>query len=77
MSVRWHLKIQLFFMHISYQLPQAGLNWVSLLVLPDVKLLPLQYQVRRAQLDPAGLGPALAITDTHKCVVELPEVWHF
>ena len=66
-----------FVMQFSSKLPQPGLNWVSLLVLPDVELLPLQYQVRRAQLDPAGLGPALAITDTHKCVVELPEVWHF
>ena len=66
-----------FVMQFSSKLPHPGLNWVSLLVLPDVELPPLQYQVLRAQLDPAGLGPALAITHTHKGVVELPEVWHF
>ena len=64
-------------MQFSSKLPQPGLNWVSLLVLPDVELLPLQYQVLRAQLDPASLGPALAITHTQKGVVELSEVWHF
>ena len=53
--------------------PEAGLHVVGVLVLPDVELLPLQRDVVRAELDPAGLRPTLPVTDTDQPVVELPE----
>ena len=53
--------------------PQARLHVVSVLVFPDVKLLALQRDVVRAELDATGLRPTLAITDADQAVMKFSQ----